>query len=145
MIEIITFLDSVKKNKLWNNPFLKTLWLILSCILGILAIIFIIAFFILFGCAYEFTRCYIERKFQIYYEDEDNSQYEYNNESNGGNIRSKNVYSNEDPKYTYWDKIIIVLIILIGIICQPLYIFLYLLFAIIDCYKRFNCWFYYVD
>ncbi len=40
---------------------------------------------------------------------------------------------------------IIALLIFLGILCQPLYLLFYLLYAMMECYRRFSCWFYYVD
>lgn len=101
----------------------------------------IIVFFFFFGCAYEFTKCYIEKKFHKQYEDEENSQYEYDLENNNKN----NSDASESQSLNNWDRVIIVLLIIIGIFCQPIYLLIYLLYALMECYRRFNCWFYYID
>ena len=47
--------------------------------------------------------------------------------------------------WTTRDKWILGFIIFLGVICQPAYLLIYLLYALIECYRRFNCWFYYID
>ena len=107
----------------------------------------IIVFFVFFGCAYEFTKCYIEKKYQNQIEEEENSQYEYNMENSNNNNRNDENHSteNNNQNLTNCDKFFIVLIIILGILCQPIYLMVYLLYALMECYRRFNCWFYYID
>ena len=45
-----------------KNPCLKFLWYLFSCLLGFLGVILIIIFYLLFGCAYEFVKCYTKKK-----------------------------------------------------------------------------------
>lgn len=122
---------------MWNNPFLKTLWLLLSCILGVFAVFFIIIFFAFFGCAYEFTKCYMEKSFRSDNEEDEESDYEQNYQ--------QEEQTHLEVELTNWNKFIIVLIIFLGILCQPIYLMIYLLYALMECYRRFNCWFYYID
>jgi len=106
--------------------------------LGILAVILLIVFFALFGCAYEFTKCYIEKSNKNE-DDEDESNDGYNEEQQQDN---QNVLKKE---FTKGEKFIIGLLIFLGILCQPLYLMIYMLYALMECYRRFNCWFYYMD
>ena len=103
--------------------------------MGILAVISIIIFFAFFGCAYEFAKCYIERSNKT--EDEEESNYECNYEV-------ENQLESNKP-LTRGDKILLFLLIFVGILCQPIYLMIYLLYALMECYRRFNCWFYYID
>lgn len=120
---------------MWNNPFLKTLWLLVSCILGVLAVVFIIIFFAFFGCAYEFAKCYIEKSYKN--DDEEDSNFEYNYEHENQNEQNKPMSG--------LDKFILFLLVVLGIFCQPIYLMIYTLYALMECYRRFNCWFYYID
>ena len=43
------------------------------------------------------------------------------------------------------NKYIIALLIFLGVICQPIYLTFYCLYALIECYKRLNCLFYFPD
>ena len=170
-----------------KNPCLKFLWYLFSCFLAFLAAIVIIIFYLIFGCAYEFYKCYTtkktnddddddndlvdidfyddERDENIYDENnnnfqvENNNNYERNNINNiyinnnngedadvnvNGNDNDDNNKNNNNEKKNNNIFIIIILIIL-GLICQPLYLLFYILYALMECYRRFNCWFYYVD
>jgi uncharacterized membrane protein len=114
------------KKKWLTNPGLKCLWLLGSCLLGILAIFLILIFYFMCGCAYEFVKCYVERKFDD--EDEDGDFSDRGEKED----RSKN-------------KGMIGFLIALGILCQPLYLIFYMLYGLMECYRRFNCWFYYFD
>lgn len=107
-----------------------------SCFLGILAVLLLIVFFAFFGCAYEFAKCYIEKSNRNE-EDEEDSNYEYNIEQENQNESTKQLST--------WDKVILGILIVLGILCQPIYLMIYLLYALMECYRRFNCWFYYID
>ena len=125
---------------MWNNPYLKTLWLLLSCILGVFAVFSIIIFFAFFGCAYEFAKCYIE-KINKTEADDDQEEEESNKEENIEQEAENQVYK----PLTRWNKVMLVIMIMLGIACQPVYLLVYLLYALMECYRRFNCWFYYID
>ncbi len=115
-----------------------------------------IIFYCLFGCAWEFAKCYLNKKKNP--EDEDD-QDEHNNSS----IPYSNEYAQEDAhpdnhqkqqvedqaeiheKSKCKENTILAFIIFLGILCQPLYLILYMLYGLMECYRRFSCWFYYVD
>ena len=59
-----------------------------------------------------------------------------------GNENSENNKNNEKKNNNIF---IIIILIILGLICQPLYLLFYILYALMECYRRFNCWFYYVD
>ena len=128
-----------------KNPCLKFLWYLFSCLLGFLAVLLIIVFYLLFGCAYEFIKCYTKKK-NIDDDDDDfdgplefyGFDLDYNNEE------SQNE-SNRNEEEEKKNKIIIGILIVLGIICQPIYLMFYVLYGLMECYRRFNCWFYYVD
>ena len=80
-----------------------------------------------FGCSYEFVKCYVDKKNL----DDENDEY---------NIQTE-IIDNQEPK----NRCIIFLLIVCGIICQPLYLMIYILYGLMECYRRFNCWFYYID
>lgn len=126
---------------MWNNSFLKALWLFLSCVLGVFAFLLIILFFAFFGCAYEFSKCYLEKLYRIKDEENEGSNNEEENEQGNNN----NDDDQEMNNLTNWNKFMLVLIIMLGILCQPVYLLIYLLYALMECYRRFNCWFYYID
>ena len=170
-----------------KNPCLKFLWYLFSCFLAFLAAIVIIIFYLIFGCAYEFYKCYTtkktnddddddndlvdidfyddERDENIYDENNNNFQVENNNNYERNNINNININNNngedadvnvngndndDNNKNNNNEKknnniFIIIILIILGLICQPLYLLFYILYALMECYRRFNCWFYYVD
>lgn len=105
--------------------------------MGVFAVLLIIIFFAFFGCAYEFAKCYIEKSYKNDDDDDENSNYEYNYE-----IENQ---SDTKVQLTRGDKFIIVLLVILGVACQPIYLMIYFLYALMECYRRFNCWFYYID
>ena len=147
--------ETVKTYKIRNNQCLNFLWYMLSCLLYILFFISIYIFYLFAGCPYEFVKCYLERKknkgndnrsnfdsIEIY-DDNINElgigrENRLNNSANQSN--NINVSSEEGKKNS---KLIIYLLIFIGILCQPLYLAFYAIYTLIECYKRFNCMFYF--
>ncbi len=128
-----------------KNPFLKFLWYLFSCLLGFLAVLLIIIFYLLFGCAYEFIKCYTKKKNT----DDDDDDFDgplefYGFDLDYNNEESQNE-SNRNEEEEKKSKVIIAILIVVGIICQPIYLMFYVLYGLMECYRRFNCWFYYVD
>jgi len=148
--------ETMKTYKIRNNACLNFLWYMLSCLLYILFFISIYIFYLFAGCPYEFVKCYLERKknkgndnksnidsIEIY---EDNIN-EYGigigigeNGINNSN-QSNNINAGEENEKD--NKKIIWLLIFVGILCQPLYLAFYAIYTLIECYKRFNCMFYF--
>lgn len=132
--------DTPEKKKWLSNPFCKVLWLICSFFLGVLAVVGLILFFAFFGCCYEFVNCYINRSTSE--DDQENIQYNRNNSQIEENIE---IDRNVEVPERINDNRIIALLIFLGILCQPLYLIFYILYALMECYRKFSCWFYYVD
>ena len=127
-----------------KNPCLKFLWYLFSCLIGFLAVILIIVFYLLFGCAYEFVKCYTKKKTIDDDDDEFDSPFDFNGFDLDYNIESREE-SQKNEEEEKKSKVVIGLLIFIGIICQPIYLLFYILYGLMECYRRFNCWFYYVD
>ena len=147
--------ETVQTYKIRNNACLNFLWYMLSCFLYILFFICIYIFYLFAGCPYEFVKCYLERNknkgnenrsnfdsIEIY---EDNindfrigiGENGLNNSNQSNNINT----GNEEVKKN--SKLIIWILIFVGILCQPLYLAFYAIYTLIECYKRFNCMFYF--
>ncbi len=60
-----------------------------------------------------------------------------NNSNQSNNVNSATEEGNKNSKAIIW------LLIFIGVLCQPLYLAFYAIYTIIECYKRFNCMFYF--
>ncbi|MCQ2820859.1 MAG: E3 ubiquitin protein ligase [archaeon] len=147
------------ESKWMKNSCLKCLWYLLSCILGFFAVIAIFLFYVFFGCAYEFIHCYTKNKNSDDEEGNDEDEFDFemqrqrnNSGSNSGSNSNNNSESNSNQngegeengkkKKKMW---IICLLGFLGFLCQPLYLMFYILYGLMECYRRFNCWFYYVD
>lgn len=106
--------------------------------------------FFFVGCPYEFIKCYLEKRcFQAEDEDEDSeiNQSNYpkcennkkeNYEDNSGNDNN----SQEGCKFS--TICVCVLLGIVGIFLQPFYLFFYFLYGMMECYRRFNCWYFYL-
>ncbi len=119
----------------------------LSCFLGFVAFIFVIIFFAIFGCAYEFCKCYLERNNKSELEEDEESNYDHNFQQINGNTNESNMNNtnnpNEIPPLEKSDIFMLVILSILGILMQPLYLIFYLLLGLMECYRKFNCWFYY--
>ena len=151
--------------KIRNNPCLNCIWHLFSCLLGVGMFILIYLFYIFCGCSYEFVRCYKNRggKYDVesdssindYFDERSanihnrNSYLSMDRSRFGSNVYNSNniirVNKNQLKKEEKDNKYIIVLLIFIGICCQPIYLTFYILYALIECYKRLNCLFYFPD
>jgi hypothetical protein len=122
-------LGKLKKKTCWDNKLMKCLWLFVSCILGFFLLILILLFYILCGAPYELIRCYIDKK--CVEEDEEEMDIEYNRRVA---VRQK------DEKLTTGQIWICVLLGFCGVLLQPFYLLFYILYAIMECYRRLPCW-----
>lgn len=131
---IKNIIGELHKKQWWDNKFTKCLWFILSCFLGLLAFILVIFFYLFFGCAYEFIKCYLTKS-----EDSDEAS-EASVDYERGNNNQNNSPEDEDLPLTRKQKWIVALLGTLGFLMQPLYLMFYLLFAIMECYRRLPCW-----
>jgi len=135
-----------KKISPFNNNLLLCLWYFFSCILGSLAILIIFVLFLFIGCPYELIKYYLEHRND---KDEDDEDYIYDsprrdNQRGSPQIKGgpQNV-ENLDECNCYTIFICIILGI-VGLALQPIYLLFYILYAMMECYRRFACWYYYV-
>jgi hypothetical protein len=108
---------------------MKCLWMCLSCILGTLAVLLILIFFFFLGCPYEFIKCYLEKKYEDHDDSFDGYEEDRYNEAN-----------NENEECTCGKISICILLAILGILCQPIYLLFYVLYGLMECYRRFGCW-----
>jgi hypothetical protein len=112
----------------------------LSLILGLAAICLILAFYFFLGCPYEFIKCYLEKKYE--YEDE---IIEEDFEMDEEHVQSRQKEEEEPEKMTNGKIAMCVLLGILGIACQPLYLMFFLVYAMMECYRRFGCWMFYAS
>ena len=101
---------------------------------------FILAFFFFFGCAYEFVKCYLQQKFEDedVYEDDYEMDHEYNN-------RAHNEDRLENGKLSCCQIIMRIFLACLGLACQPLYLMFFVIYGMMECYRRFGCWMFYAS
>ena len=71
--------------------------------------------------------------------DDDDIDIENQNQNN------QNENDDIDRPYTKKEKFILTLIISCGIFCQPFYLLIYFLYFMMECCKRFNFCFFYIE
>jgi hypothetical protein len=122
-------------------------------VLGILALAVYALFFLLFGASYEIVNCYLEDKNRKELENEEevnenvNPTYNVSDISQNrrlkDNSRRRPVPQSDDEPITSRQYIIIGLLAFVGIILQPFYLMLKIIEVMMECYRRFGCWFYF--
>ena len=156
--------ENERTYRIRNNPWLNCIWHLFSCLLGVGIFILIYLFYAFCGCSYEFVKCYKNRKEQNenesdisineYFDERSVNVYNRNSYLSidqsriGGNYNTNNFARvNKMPlkKDVKDNKYIIALLIGLGILFQPIYLSFYILYALIECYKRLNCLFYFPE
>jgi hypothetical protein len=94
----------------------------------------IIAFFLFFGCPYEFIKCYLEKKV------DDDDSIEYNDIEEG---KQENKDNNEDESCTCGKITVCIILGIVGFALQPLYLLFYILYGMMECYRRWGCLMFY--
>jgi hypothetical protein len=119
--------------------------------MGFIIVCLILIFFFFCGCPYEFIKCYLEKKCfkEDEEEDEDSEIIEGYNQVSGNNrnqIKESNVgvEDNTEDNCKFSTICICILIGIVGIFLQPFYLFFYFLYGMMECYRRFNCWYFYL-
>jgi hypothetical protein len=120
------------------------LWYFLVALLAILAVGLIIAFFAVFGAGWEFIKCFKDdkRKRRRGNDWDDQSESDSCPPSRG----SSNVSNEDVPKKKYTksqETWIIVGLVILGLFAQPFYLLFKMLEVLMECYRRYGCWFYY--
>ena len=107
--------------------------MILSVLIGLVVIVLILAFFLFLGCPYEFINCYLDKRFENKDEEDDNPVDEDESDE-------KNKIEIKKDELTAGKICICILLGLLGIACQPFYLIFYLLYTVMEAYRRFGCW-----
>ena len=102
------------------------------------------------GCPFELIKCYITNN-----DEEKKNNLEIIQDDNGNSVRNIRPNNDEDNIMPFqhleiferplscFDYIICFLIGIIGIFLQPFYLMFYVLYAVMECYRRMGCWMYY--
>ena len=147
-----------KSSKILNNNFIQCLWFFLSFIFTLVAFCLIIVLYIFFGAAYELIKFYNNKKYQYsdYDSDIDLSDYVGNvqavtnevnntrmNNSLNAIVQRNNSMRNNNGKCKR-DYFIYILLFILGLILQPFFLVYKFLQTLMECYKKFGCWFFYM-
>jgi hypothetical protein len=129
-----------------NNPCLKCLWYSLVCVLCIFAVVLILAFYFFLGCPYEFIKCYIDKKNNP--DDEEDESHvegsEYEEDNNHNIEKKKSDHSPAEKSLGCGDYVVIFILAVVGVFLQPFYLLFYIMYAMMECYRRFGCWVFWV-
>lgn len=144
MVICFNLADPNDNDSVWNNPAIKVLWYLLVFILCILAIGLIIVFYFFFGASYELIKCYYDKKENPEEEEESNSYDMVNMDPSRSPPvrRNSSILSSNGEKNTS-HYLIIAGLVMLGIILQPLYLMLKLVELMMECFRKFGCWFYF--
>lgn len=88
------------------------------------------------GCPYEFIKCYLKKNDP---EEDDISIDFYYPDDIEQNNKNKND-ENEMKELTPGVIICCVFLAIIGVFLQPLYLLFYVLYGMMECYRRWGCW-----
>jgi hypothetical protein len=135
-IYIFKFPDSSPMIALRQNCLFRIFYGIIVFFIFAVIILSVIGFFLIFGCPFEFIRCYLNRNKKN--EDYDNyidNLGLYNNEKEKQII----IEEDEDNPLIWKDYLIIILLLILGIILQPFFILYYILYGFMELYRQFGC------
>ena len=149
-----------KESKILNNSFIQFLLFCISFILTIITFAIIICLYLFFGASYELIKLYNKKKDNDYDfgNDVNLTDYDFNIQGNNtfeiNNTRVNNSLNgfiqrvpNDVIKEKTCDKenyCIYILLFLTGIILQPFFLVYKFLQTMMECYKNFGCWFFYM-
>jgi hypothetical protein len=129
--KLILIQGEPKKTSWWDNKFLKCLWFLLACVLGFFILIGILIFYVVCGAPYELIKCYLEKKCEKGSDEDEDVDIEFQRQP---------VQNIPEEKITKKQIAICILLGFAGILLQPFYILFYILYAIMECYRRLPCW-----
>ena len=103
------------------------------------------------GCPFELIKCYITRNDHKDIENslaEENSHRYTHNQDKNNNNDDENIMPFQhlevlERPMTNWDYLMCFIVGVIGLFLQPLYLIFYILYAMMECYRRMSCWMYY--
>ena len=148
-----------KNSKILNNGIIQCLWFFLSFIFTLLTFVFIIVVYIFFGASYELIIFYNKKKNNENDFDSDVSLSDFNgngqdyisNEINNtrvnnslNNFFQQNSIDDSQEKKCWNGYYIYILLFLLGIVLQPFFLVYKFLQTLMECYKKFGCWFFYM-
>jgi hypothetical protein len=148
---LFKYLAPSKKSSVFNNKCLNFLWTFLGILMFIIALFLLVAFFFIFGCAYEFIKYYKNSKNEKP-KDKRESSVSQTEESNERNINSDSsiVYKKNRSRQcsSAADIFVIFLLIILGMVLQPFFLLFKLMEMIMECYRTYGClffWFFICD
>ena len=149
-----------KKSKILNNTFLQFIMFFISFIFTIISFVFIACLYLFFGASYELIKLYDRKKNNDNdsENDIDLSDYPMNVQGNNtfemNNTRINNSLNGflqrvpneviESKKCDKENYCIYIILFLSGIILQPFFLIYKILQTMMECYKNFGCWFFYL-
>ena len=150
-----------KNSKILNNKIIQCLWFFLSFIFTLFTFAFIAVLYILFGASYDLIIFYDKKKNNVNNFDSgisidlsdfsSNGQGYITNEINNTRINNsinhffqQNSFEDKNENKSCKGYSIYFLLFFIGIILQPFFLVFKILQIMMECYKKYGCWFFYM-
>jgi hypothetical protein len=95
------------------------------------------------GCPYEFVKCYLEKKCNT--NEDDSIEDSDVADSERGHVPKQGGENKDDEEHLGCGKITIcIILIIVGVFLQPIYLMFYILYGMMECYRRYGCWVFFV-
>lgn len=144
IILFIYFSAKSTKSEVFENWFLNYLWYFLVIILSIIAVLFLVGFYLFFGASYEFVKCYLNSKNKR--KDNKGSDNIQNNKSYPTKSDSNVTIASNDNEggksIKFVNLLIIFSLIICGIAVQPFFLMFKFLEGMMECYRTYGCLFF---
>jgi hypothetical protein len=134
-VNIINSAENEEK-KWYQGKYLRIVWYFLSCFMWIFVLIGILLFYVFCGAAYELINCY------LYPIKDDDDEFDYSKYDYEQNYRAQQERQEqqENRVLTRREYIICGLLGFLGLLLQPLYLMFYVIYALMQIYRRMPCW-----
>ncbi len=134
-----------KTSKILNNNCFQCIWMSFSFLFTIIFLLILFGLYIFFGASYELIKFYDSKKDQS---DDDN--YNESNLSFDVNVvRNHRIHIRDIERQIEIKKknnckecFIYFLLFILGLLIQPFFLIYKLLKSLMECYRRFGCWFF---
>ena len=133
-----------KKSRILNNNCFQCIWMTFSFLFTLIFLFLLLGLYIFFGASYELIKIYNNKKNSN--DDDSDIESDLSNEYENDIVRNNIINANEvnreedsNEKRKKW--LIYFLLFILGILIQPFFLIYKLLKSLMECYRRFGCWF----
>ena len=134
-----------KTSKILNNNCFQCIWMSFSFLFTIIFLLILFGLYIFFGASYELIKLYDSKKDQS----EDDNYNESNLSFDVNVVRNHRIHIRDIERQIEIKKknnckecFIYFLLFILGLLIQPFFLIYKLLKSLMECYRRFGCWFF---